>query len=148
QVFVQFGNAIRTWWPLTYTEPGTTFTLWLTVRCQRIAFPNDVDLHVERWRWLVVVTFESLQAVIDLLHENPIGTSEIPCIAAENMYSALKQSVRGWETGVSAAPASFVNRRNDVTQDNGGAAPSQMQANINRVTIQNDVFNLEALITV
>lgn len=144
QIFVQFGNNVRTWWPLTYTEPGTTFTLWLTVACQRIAFPNDIDLHIERWRWLVVVTFESLQAVIDLLHENPIGTSEIPCIAAENMYYALKQSVKKLENDTFDSNG----RRQDVTVDNGGAATTLSAAELAKINQQNDIFNLEALITV
>jgi hypothetical protein len=130
QTFIQFGNNVRTWWPLTYTQPGTTFTLWLTVVCQRNVFPFDTDIHVERWRWLVVVTFESLQAVIDLLHENPIGTSEIPCIAAENMYYALKRSVATLEN------ATFT------------TAGVRLATDSDRVTQQNAIFNLEALITV
>jgi len=130
QTFVQFGNNVRTWWPLTYTEPGTTFTLWLTVVCTNTVPPGSQDIHIERWRWLVVVTFESLQAVIDLLHENPIGTSEIPCIAAENMYYALKSSVKALEN------ATFSPTNVRLTSDN------------DRVTQQNRIFDLEALITV
>jgi hypothetical protein len=130
QTFVQFGSNIRTWWPLTYTEPGTTFTLELMVLCTGTpggprAFERD--FHIDRWQWMVVVTFESLQAVIDLLHENPIGTSEIPCIAAENMYLALKGTV-------SKLQFCLFQPNNTATQ--------------RRVNAQNQLFNLEALITV
>jgi hypothetical protein len=133
QTFVQFGNNVRTWWPLTYTQPGTTFTLWLTVVCQRNTFPFDTDIHVERWRWIVVVTFESLQAVIDLLHQNPIGTSEIPCIAAENMYYALKGTVAQLER---------------ATFTPGSPTGTPRTSDSDRIAQQNIVFNLEALITV
>jgi hypothetical protein len=130
QTFYQFGSGIRTWWPLMYTEPGTTFTLELTVLCTGIpggprAFERDI--HIDRWQWMVVVTFESLQAVIDLLHENPIGTSEIPCIAAENMYRTLKNSARAIEWCLFKMPGT----------------PDQR-----RVGAQNTLFNLEAIITV
>jgi hypothetical protein len=130
QTYYQFGNGIRTWWPLMYTQPGTTFTLELTVLCTGVpggprAFERDI--HIDRWQWMVVVTFESLQAVIDLLHENPIGTSEIPCIAAENMYRVLKSSVGKVEWALFKYVAT---------------------ADKKRVAAQNYLFNLEALITV
>jgi hypothetical protein len=130
QTFYQFGSGIRTWWPLMYTQPGTTFTLELTVLCTGIpggprAFERDI--HIDRWQWMVVVTFESLRAVIDLLHENPLGTSEIPCIAAENMYHALKGAVDQVEATLFTSTATPANKR---------------------VAAQNNLFNLEALITV
>jgi hypothetical protein len=138
QQFVQFGGSnVRTWWALTYTSPGTTFTLELTVRSQRNIFPFDVNLHIERWVRRVVVSFDALHAVIDLLHENAISTSEIPCIAAENMYIALKQSVdrieaahRGLATTI---PPTFSAQSDPV---------------LRRIRAQNELFNLEALITV
>jgi hypothetical protein len=129
QTYVQFGSNIRTWWTLIYTSPGTMFTLELTVVCQRLTFPYDVEMHVDRWKWTVVVTFESLERVIDVLHSNALSTSEIPCIAAENMYIALRQSV------VRIRNAN--NRRN--TTDVAAANAARQDA-------QNEIFNLEALI--
>jgi hypothetical protein len=137
QTFVQFGgNNVRTWWALTYTSPGTTFTLELTVRSQRNIFPFDANLHIERWIWRVVVSFDALHAVIDLLHENAISTSEIPCIAAENMYIALKQSVDRIEGALKGEALS--NPSVGATSD-----PDRR-----RINAQNELFNLEALITV
>jgi len=135
QTYVQFGGNIRTWWTLTYTSPGTTFTLELTVVCKRNVFPFDIELHVDRWRWRVVVTFQSLQAVIDLLHSGSLSTSEIPCIAAENMYIALKQSVlrvRRTFDGLDPATTSAT----IVVSD----------PNVQRVNAENEIFNLEALL--
>jgi len=93
RTFYQFGSGVRTWWSLIYTQPGTTFTLELTVRC---LLPNGKpSLHIDRWVWEVVATFESLLRVIDVLHTNAVGTTEIPCIASEDMYIALRESVKG-----------------------------------------------------
>jgi hypothetical protein len=94
--YTQFGGGVRTWWTLIYTSPGTTFTLEVTVRCignPGTANQGEIEIHIDRWVWQVIVTFESLEAVIDVLHSNTLGTSEIPCIASEDMYLALKQSV-------------------------------------------------------
>src|SRR5262249_11879652 len=91
-VYHQFGFGIRTWWALIFTPPGTKFTLDLTVRCVRTGGPKSlasVDLHIDRWVWEVVVTFDSLRALIDVLHSSSIGTTEIPCIASEYFYDAL-----------------------------------------------------------
>lgn len=129
QTFVQFGSNIRTWWTLIYTSPGTMFVLELTVVSSRCVFPYDVEMHVDRWKWTVVVTFESLERVIDVLHSNSIGTSEIPCIAAENMYIALRQSV------VRIRDANRLRNTTDVAA-----------ANAARQAAQNEIFNLEALI--
>jgi hypothetical protein len=50
--------------------------------------------------WEVVVSFESLQAVIDVLHQNALGTTEVPCIASEDLYQALKDSVEAIRTQI------------------------------------------------
>jgi hypothetical protein len=128
QTFIQFGTNIRTWWTLIYTAPGTTFTLELTTRCVRETFPFDVELHVDRYVWRVVVTFDSLDKVIDVLHSNSLSTSEIPCIAAENMYIALKRSV--------------VLIKNALN----GTSPSSNDPLVRRLNAQNEVFNMEALV--
>jgi hypothetical protein len=141
QTYVQFGSSIRTWWTLIYTSPGTTFTLEVTTRCVRTVFPNDVELHIDRWRWRVVVTFESLDRVIDVLHSNSIGTSEIPCIAAENLYIALKHSVERIKRaylGLAIPPPTTTTSANNVAATND---PIQRKVNA-----QNEIFNMEALV--
>jgi len=92
QTFIQFGSDVRTWWTLIYTQPGTTFTLDVTVVClDGLGRPT---LHKDRYVWEVVATFESLLAVIDVLHTGALGTTEIPCISSEDMYDALVDSVK------------------------------------------------------
>jgi len=129
QQFIQFGTGIRTWWTLIYTSPGTSFCLELTVVSSRCTFPFDTEMHVDRWKWTVVVTFESLEYVIDVLHSNSISTSEIPCIAAENMYIALRGSVAAIRTA-----------------NNGRNTTNVAAANAARTAAQNAVFNMEALV--
>jgi hypothetical protein len=86
-VYWQFGSQVRTWWTLMYTEPGTKFVLEVTVRCLNLA--NQPKIHIDRWTWEVVATLDSLENVIHLLHQNTIGTLEIPCIVGEDMFQAL-----------------------------------------------------------
>jgi hypothetical protein len=110
QRFFQFGSDVRTWWTLIYTQPGTTFTLELTVRClDEYGHPT---LHIDRYTWEVVATFESLLNVLDVLHSNALCTTEIPCVSSEDMYDALKESIedlaakgRDWETQAERAAA-------------------------------------------
>lgn len=93
---IQFSQGIRTWWTLIYTAPGTTFTLEVTVTCQGIpttVAQGQIDIHKDVWTWQVVVTFDSLRNVLRVLHSNALGTSEIPCIASEDMYLALQASL-------------------------------------------------------
>jgi hypothetical protein len=89
----QFGSAVRTWWTLLYTQPGTTFTLEVTVRCLTIG--NQPRIHIDRWVWKVVATMESVALAVRVLHQNTIGTLEVPCIIGEDMYQAL---IGGLET--------------------------------------------------
>jgi hypothetical protein len=92
----QFGGNIRTWWALLYTAPGTQFRLEVTVACQGVPASGNAGktkVVIDRYNFQVVVTIESLLAVVDILHSNPISTSEIPCIAAEDAYLGLRIAV-------------------------------------------------------
>jgi hypothetical protein len=94
--FVQFGPGIRTWWVLKFSPPGTTFTLEVTTRCLGLAGQRtfgQTSIHIDRYIFQVCVTPESLLALIDVFHAEAIGTSEIPCIAAEDVYLALRVAI-------------------------------------------------------
>jgi len=94
--FTQFGSGIRTWWSLIYSPPGTEFILRITTRCLGLPgtrFFGQTSVHIDEYHFKVVVTVESLLAVIDVLHSFALGTSEIPCIAAEDVYLALRLAV-------------------------------------------------------
>src|SRR5262249_21328177 len=88
----QFGNMVRTWWTLLYTQPGTKFTLEVTVRCLKDS-TNQPKIHMDRWTWEVVANFDSLEAVINALHQTTIGTLEVPCIVGEDMFQALMDAL-------------------------------------------------------
>jgi DNA-binding ferritin-like protein (Dps family) len=91
QSFFQFGADVRTWWTLIYTQPGTKFQLEVHVVCfNNFGHPAT---HIDRYTWEVVATFDSLLNVLDLLHQGALGTTEIPCIAGEDMYDALKEMI-------------------------------------------------------
>lgn len=94
--FVQFSPNIRTWWALLYSPPGTRFILQVTTRCLgragTVAF-GTTNVHIDEYEWRVCVTVESILAVLDVLHSHPVGTSEIPCIAAEDIYLALRGAI-------------------------------------------------------
>jgi hypothetical protein len=112
RTFFQFGGGVRTWWTLIFTQPGTTFTLELTVRCLNGAgFPV---LHLDRWTWKVVATFESLRHVINVLHSNAIGTTEVPCIASEDMFNALLGSVDAIEGKITEAVPDVVGAQDEL----------------------------------
>jgi hypothetical protein len=112
RTFFQFGGGVRTWWTLIFTQPGTKFTLELTVRCLNGAgFPV---LHIDRWVWEVVATFESLRQVINVLHTNAIGTTEVPCIASEDMFIALKDSVTRIEEKITADVPDVVGAQDEL----------------------------------
>jgi hypothetical protein len=90
RTYAQFGatpTGIRTWWALSYTMPGTKFHLELTVVCRRrnngIISPS---IHVDRYTWQVVANADTLPVVVNLLHTNTIGTSEVPCIVSEQAF--------------------------------------------------------------
>jgi hypothetical protein len=94
--YTQFGNGIRTWWSLIYSPPGTEFILRVTTRCLGLPgtrFFGQTSVHIDEYHFKVVVTVESLLAVIDVLHSSALGTSEIPCIASEDVYLALRIAV-------------------------------------------------------
>jgi hypothetical protein len=88
RVYYQFGTGIRTWWALQFTQPGTTFTLELTVRCLDPR-GRQLRFHVDRWTWEVIATLDTFENLIHLLHTNAVGTTEVPCIVGEDIYAAL-----------------------------------------------------------
>jgi hypothetical protein len=92
QRFTQFGatpSGIRTWWALSYTQPGTKFNLDVTVVAQKPVGNTGFfqpSLHVDRFTWVVVANADTLPVTINLLHTNTIGTMEIPCIVSEDAF--------------------------------------------------------------
>ncbi len=94
--FTQQGTPnIRTWWPLMYEIPSTTFTLTILYGTPNL-FDDDgaganppAWVHVEQWVWHVEATIETLQSVLELFHELPFGLDEVPLISDEYLYLQL-----------------------------------------------------------
>jgi hypothetical protein len=93
----QQGTAnIRTWWPLMYEIPSTTFTLTILYGTPNL-FDDDGTgpnppawVHVEQWTWHVEATIDTLEEVLELFHELPFGLDEVPLISDEPLYTALQ----------------------------------------------------------
>ena len=86
--YFQFGAGIRTWWSLSYSQPGTRFILSVISVCFAAA-GNTPRVHKDVWIWRVVANPDTLLAVIELMHGGAISTLEVPCILAEDMYVGL-----------------------------------------------------------
>jgi hypothetical protein len=91
--YAQFGatpQGIRTWWSLSYSMPGTKFSLEVTVVARKtINGIHAPSIHVDRYTWIVVANADTLPVVINLEHMNTMGTAEIPCIVSEMAYCDL-----------------------------------------------------------
>jgi hypothetical protein len=86
--YFQDANHLRTWWTLRYTQPGTKFILDVVVVC---FLPNGApSFHIDRWVWIVVADVRTFPFVVDLLHQDAIGTFELPCIVAEDVVSTIR----------------------------------------------------------
>jgi len=120
--YYQYGTGIRTWWALNFTQPGTKFILEVVSVCRSSAgtsVPGNAVVHKDTWTWRVVADATTLRQVIEVMHGAAVGTLEVPCIIAEDMYDAL------------------VNAQKKLAGDILGGNPTQ---------IGNDIFDMEALI--
>lgn len=86
--------GIRTWWPLLYEPPGTTWTLTILYgTTESVQLPGEIGpgyVHSDRWKWQIAVTLSSFNLLLDVLHTNPFGTDEVPLISDERVYGGLK----------------------------------------------------------
>jgi hypothetical protein len=89
--YYQFGAGVRTWWSLSFSQPGTRFILEVVSVCQAIA-DGTPRVHKDVWVWRVTANADTLLAVIDLMHGAAISTLEVPCILGEDMYAALRSA--------------------------------------------------------
>lgn len=91
---------IRLWWPLMYEVPSCTFTLDILYGTP-VLYDDDGPLgpnppawaHVEEWVWHVDANFSSMALVLELFHELPFGTDEVPLISDEPLYDALQDKI-------------------------------------------------------
>jgi hypothetical protein len=89
------GSAnLRYWWPLMYELPGTEWTLIVTYKT--IVWDDDGPgpnpagtTHQDVWTWRVDATLASMESVVELFHELPVGTCDVPLINGESIYTQL-----------------------------------------------------------
>ncbi|MGI8551025.1 MAG: hypothetical protein ACR2PL_09615 [Dehalococcoidia bacterium] len=110
QTLFQDAQHLRTWWTLRYTQPGTKFILDVVVVCNGIG--GVPSFHIDRYVWIVVADVRTLPVVVDLLHQDAIGTFEIPCILGEDVASNLRSMVANF--GVAVGQGNQNNIFNDL----------------------------------
>ena len=71
--------GIRYWWPLMYEPVGTTWTI-------DVDWSDGVSSYTSTWTYTVDVTIESLRDLVELYHELPFGTDQVPLISDEVLY--------------------------------------------------------------
>jgi hypothetical protein len=98
QTLFQDANHLRTWWTLRYTQPGTKFVLDVVVVCTGPG--GATTFHIDRWVWIVVADVRTFLMVVDLLHQDAVGTFEIPCILAEDVASTIRTIFNNFRTAV------------------------------------------------
>ena len=103
QTLFQDANHLRTWWTLRFTQPGTKFVLDVVTLCDQLG-PGGVSrgtlFHIDRWVWIVVADVRTFPVVVDLLHQDAVGTFEIPCILAEDVVSNIRSLFGSFQTAV------------------------------------------------
>jgi hypothetical protein len=122
--YFQYGNGVRTWWALNFTQPGTKFILSVVSVCRTSAQTTGGPLgsafvHKDVWTWRVVASPETMLTLINVMHGGAVSTLEVPCIIGEDMYDALVKAQGRLQAAVSGA---------------------------NSTEIGNSIFDMEALI--
>lgn len=84
KILQQGSSHIRTWWPLMFEAPGTTWTLTIDYD------PGDQSMLEESWTWRMDATLQSLKDTLQLFHELPFGRSQTPLVSDECLYPVLQ----------------------------------------------------------
>ena len=75
----QGSDNVRTWWPLLFDAPGTTWNL--TVTSGTTSRVNGLYVHQDIWSWQLESSLETLQCLIRLFCTLPYGLCEVPLIS-------------------------------------------------------------------
>ncbi len=81
---------IRLWWPLMYEAPGTR---WILEIAWTVPGQNPPVLYNETWTWQVHADLSHLGYLMDLFHELPWGTCEVPLISYSALYYVMRNVV-------------------------------------------------------
>ena len=91
---------IRLIWPLLYEVPGTTWTLTIMYATAQ-PYDDDGDLghnslsymHTEIWAYYLEADTNSMLSLVELFHTMPFGTTGVPLISDELLYTQLRQYI-------------------------------------------------------
>ena len=104
---VQGSNNVRLWWPLMYELPGTQWTLTVSYKTLPWMDPANHELattHQDVWVWKVCADLEHLKNLIDLFHQLPVGSLQVPIINGEALYCELIARVEALQEADPADP--------------------------------------------
>ena len=99
---------LRLWWPLMYEVPGT---IWKLSILYGTYSPYDDDgpgpnpasyVHQEIWRWELAASAESMQCLLTLFHQVPLGTTEVPLVSSESLYPVLQEQLQALHDALDA----------------------------------------------
>ncbi len=93
----QGSDKVRTYWPLMYEAPGTTWTLTLTSGTKNAV--NGYYLHQDVWYWTLDADLTTILCELDLFHNLPFGLCEVPLISNQFVYAEL---VAQWNAVIAA----------------------------------------------
>jgi streptogramin lyase len=88
-VLQQGTRNIRMWWPLMYELPGTKWTLTISYKLGNPPGTNKQDV----WTWQVDATLDSMKNLVELFHELPAGSCQVPLISSEALYVELLSNI-------------------------------------------------------
>jgi len=113
---LQQGSAnIRLWWPLMYEIPAGSIdadgnfvdssTNWvLTISYKTAVWDDDgagpnlpATTHQDTWTWKICVTLESLENLVDLFHELPVGSCQVPLLNGKDLYEEIQSTLETLE---------------------------------------------------
>ncbi|MGI6296660.1 MAG: hypothetical protein ACOX3G_11290 [Armatimonadota bacterium] len=91
----QGSDNIRRWWPLMYTLPGTEWVLTISYKTKMWdddgpAGPNlPSTAHQDVWTWRLETNLDSLQNLIKMFYQIPVGKCKYPLITGKDIYNDL-----------------------------------------------------------
>jgi hypothetical protein len=102
-------TGIRTWWTLKHTPPETTFRLEVEFACvgpdpaTGVRRVREIRLNIFTFR--VVTTPDTLSWLVQALHNEPLGVTELPCITDEGLFVRLLQQADTIAAEAAAGPS-------------------------------------------
>ncbi|NLN75283.1 MAG: hypothetical protein GX139_03100 [Armatimonadetes bacterium] len=91
----QGSGNIQRWWPLMYEVPGTEWVLTISYKTtpwddDGPAGPNKLaTTHQDVWTWRLDANLDSMQNLVDLFYQLPIGSCGTPIISNEALRDDL-----------------------------------------------------------